>query len=50
MESSHPIKKFPFQNPCDANEEISQRWIQILGNNYETYTSEISKPDNDSLG
>ncbi|CAF3209032.1 unnamed protein product [Rotaria socialis] len=41
---------FQYQHQSNTNERISQKWIQILGNNYEIYISDIYKPDNDTLG
>ncbi|CAF3059816.1 unnamed protein product [Rotaria socialis] len=51
LESSNQIEeKLEFQNKSNIHEQIRDRWIKILGNNYEIFIIDIYKPDNGSLG
>ncbi len=51
LETSHPTEeKIEFQNQLNINEQIQQKWIKILGNNYEIFIIDIYKPDNGNLG
>ena len=51
LESSHQAEeKIDLQNQLDINEQIHQKWIKSLGNNYEIFIIDICKPDNGSLG
>ncbi|CAF2616811.1 unnamed protein product [Rotaria sp. Silwood2] len=43
-------EKFEFQNQININEQIREKWIKSLGNNYEIFIIDIYKPDNGSLG
>ncbi|CAF4110109.1 unnamed protein product [Rotaria sordida] len=50
MESSNQIEKFQFSNQLDIKEQISQKWIKLLGSNYEIQISDIYKPPDGRLG
>ncbi len=51
MESSQQTEeKIEFQNQLNINEQIQQKWIKSLGNNYDIFIIDIYKPDNGSLG
>ncbi|CAF0974575.1 unnamed protein product [Adineta steineri] len=51
LESSHQIEeKIEFQNRANINEQINQKWIKSLGNNYDIVIIDLYKPDNGSLG
>ncbi|CAF3782130.1 unnamed protein product [Rotaria magnacalcarata] len=51
LESSNQIEeKLEFQNKSNIHEQIRDRWIKILGNNYDIFIIDIYKPDNGSLG
>ncbi len=51
LESSNQTEeKLEFQNQLNINEQIQQKWIKILGNNYDIFIIDIYKPDNGSLG
>ncbi|CAF0743296.1 unnamed protein product [Rotaria sordida] len=51
LESSNQLEeKFEFQNQLNINEQIHDKWIKILGNNYEIFIIDIYKSDNGSLG
>jgi len=51
LESSNQTEeKLEFQNQLNINEQIQQKWIKSLGNNYDIFIIDIYKPDNGSLG
>ena len=51
LESSHSIEeKLEFQNQCDVNDQIRQKWIKVLGTNYEILVVDVNKPDSGGLG
>ena len=51
LESSQSIEeKLEFQNQCDINDQIRQKWIKVLGIQYEVLVVDVNKPDNGGLG
>ncbi|UJR23757.1 hypothetical protein I4U23_026734 [Adineta vaga] len=51
LESSQPIEvKVELQNQLNLNDQINQKWMKSLGNNYEIIIVDLYKPDNGSLG
>ncbi|CAF4646124.1 unnamed protein product [Rotaria sp. Silwood1] len=51
LEPSNQVEeKIEFQNQTNINEQIREKWIKSLGNNYEIFIIDIYKPDNGSLG
>jgi len=51
LESSHQNEeKLDFDNQSNINEQISQKWTNILGNNSDILIIDAHKPDNGSLG
>ena len=51
LESSQQLEeKLEFQEQSNINEQIQQKWMKSLGNNYEILIIDIYKPDNGNLG
>lgn len=51
FESSHQIaEKLEFQSQIDIHEQIRQKWIKVLGNNYDILITDVFKPDHGGLG
>jgi hypothetical protein len=51
LESSNQAEeRIEFQNQLDINEQLHQKWMKSLGNNFEICIIDIYKPDNGSLG
>lgn len=43
-------EKIEFQDQSDINEQIRQKWMKSLGQNYDIFIVDIYKPDNETLG
>ena len=43
-------EKLEFQPELSVNEQITQKWTKVLGNNYDILIADVYKPDNGGLG
>ncbi|UJR25101.1 hypothetical protein I4U23_006461 [Adineta vaga] len=51
LESAHQSEeKLEYQPQLNMNEQVYQKWMKVLGNNYEILIADVYKPDNGGLG